>query len=273
MLFRSEASRFVATAAFVLVSLTSCGKSELTQTTNAAAESSAISPAGKVATPLKYNGTQPAWGNRAAWTQAVHRIVRARMQDFNHARDVETYCPGYKNATTSQKESCWVFLVAAISKFESAFNAGDSFREPDGNFSIGLMALSPNECPNASTHKSLQSALPNLVCGTNKMASLIRKFGYIDGPESARGASRYWSTLRKPYKRWDPTRKRNLNLGKRDQVIPLVRGYRGMQFPGSAPLGSVRMMMEWDQADANEIDLPRITEEELLENSIERQRD
>lgn len=117
--------------------------------------------------------------------------------------------------------------MAAVSEFESAFKAGDSFREPDGNYSVGLLALSPNECPNAHTIAQLEQAVPNLVCGTNRMAALIAHDGYIDGPASRRGASSYWSTLRAPYKEWDASRGRYLSLGKKNQILPLVRGYRG----------------------------------------------
>lgn len=182
----------------------------------------------------------PAWGSspeRRAWNAAVISVVQRRMPELDRARDVDTFCPGYRQASASQRQSCWVHVVAAISKFESNFHPADSFREPDGNYSVGLLALSPGECPNAPTLNSLKAPLPNLVCGTNKMASLIGKHGYIDGPADGRGASRYWSTLRAPYKRWDPTRNRYLNLGKRNLILPLVRGYRGRS--GAEPLGKL----------------------------------
>ncbi len=149
------------------------------------------------------------------------------MQELERARDVEVFCPGYGKASANQRASCWLLLVAAITKFESSFKPDTSFREPDGNYSVGLLALSPGECPNAPTMQSLKSAIPNLICGTNKMANLIGRDGFIDGPDPRRGAARYWSTLRAPYKRWDPTRNRYLNLGKRNLIVPLVRGFRG----------------------------------------------
>ncbi len=172
----------------------------------------------------------PAWGpspERRVWANAVLRVIRARQGDFDKARDKEIFCPGYSSASASQRANCWLMLVAAISKFESGFKPASKFREPNGVYSVGMLALSPGECPNAPSMVALQAALPNLVCGTNKMASLIARYGYVDGPASSRGASRYWSTLRAPYKRWDPTRSRYLNLGKRNQILPLVRGFRG----------------------------------------------
>jgi hypothetical protein len=59
------------------------------------------------------------------------------------------------------------------------------------------------------------------------MAALIARDGYLDGPENRRGAASYWSTLRAPYKRWDPSRNRYLNLGYKNQIIPLTRVFRG----------------------------------------------
>jgi len=172
----------------------------------------------------------PAWGTapeRRVWTNAVMSVVRSRIKELEKARDKEIFCPGYSKATAAQKANCWLLVVSAITKFESGFKPASTFREPDGNYSVGMLAMSPGECANAPTLRQLQSAVPNLICGTNKMASLIGRYGYIDGPASGRGASRYWSTLRAPYRRWDPTRDRYLNLGKRNMILPLVRGFRG----------------------------------------------
>lgn len=172
----------------------------------------------------------PAWGDsdsRQSWTRAVREIVENRLADFEKARDKAEFCPGYEKATHAQKVNCFVLLVAAVSKYESAFKADTEFREPDGNYSVGLLALSPGECPNATSHKALESAIPNLICGTNLMARLIAKDGNIDGPDPKRGAARYWSTLRTPYKRYDKSRKKYLTLGKRNEIEPYVRGYRG----------------------------------------------
>jgi hypothetical protein len=189
-----------------------------------------LSQAGKVIVKPKSALGLPAWGGapaRRSWANAVLGVVRARIRDLEKARDVETFCPGYRSASAAQKHNCWLLVVAAISKFESNFVPSSSFREPDGNYSVGMMAMSPGECPNAPKLNDLKVAVPNLICGTNRMAMLIARDGYIDGPDPRRGAARYWSTLRKPYKRWDPTRDRYLNLGKRNLILPLVKGYRG----------------------------------------------
>lgn len=193
----------------------------------------------------------PAWGTaaeRRVWANAVMSVVRSRIHDLEKARDKETFCPGYSSANAAQRANCWLLVVAAITKFESGFKPASMFREPDGKYSVGMLAMSPGECPNAPSLRHLQSAVPNLVCGTNKMASLIARYGNIDGPASNRGASRYWSTLRAPYKRWDPTRNRYLNLGKRNQILPLVRGFRGHKGL-SAVMDPVSSIYRQDESD------------------------
>lgn len=268
MLFSGKASRLAVIVVVFIAVLTSCGKGE-EQDSSLEAHRRTLASTGKFVPekPFSYSGSAPAWGtSRAAWTHAVHRVVRARMNDLERARDVELFCPGYSAGTRAQKELCWVFIVAALSKYESAFRPETTFREPDGNYSVGLMALSPKECPNAPTLEALKNPVPNLICGTNRMALLIRLYGNIDGPAERRGASRYWSTLRKPYKYWDASRNKHLNLGKRDLIIPLVRSYKGGRFSGGG-LGSIRDLPT-DEAD----ELPPISEEEFLENWVPRER-
>ncbi len=247
---RPHSSPLVQSLALVLL-LSACGKAENGNQSSQAASAFSVEDAGKVTGAINASAAlgTPAWGSRRSWTQAVSKVVIARFDDFNKAKDVEVFCPGYRRAAKPAQVHCWVMIAAAISKFESAFKPESSFREPDGNYSIGLLALSPGECPNASTHNSLKQAEANLVCGMNRMATLIKNYGNIDGPADCRGASRYWSTLRAPYKRWDPTRKRNLNLGKRNLILPMTRGYRG----GSS--GRELMDLELLDQSAEELDV------------------
>jgi hypothetical protein len=160
--------------------------------------------------------------NTQAWTKAVQEIVHKRFGDFELAKDKETFCPGYTAAATSraQKEACWVRLVSAISFYESSFNPKGGFVEPSGSSSIGLLSLSEGECPNAKTIKELKDPIKNLSCGTNKMADLIKKAKYIDGPVGNRGAAAYWSVLRTPYVVG------KYKLGKKTQIALLTKKYQ-----------------------------------------------
>jgi hypothetical protein len=154
-------------------------------------------------------------------------VVHARIRDFDSAKDAEVFCPGYRSASQPERENCWLLLVSAISKFESNFKVGDSFREPTGQDSIGLLALSPGECPNAPTARQLMDPVQNLICGVNMMAKLIARRGYIDGSTNGRGgATDYWSTLKPRHKRFDKTRNRYLNLGYKAEIIAFTKRYR-----------------------------------------------
>lgn len=155
-----------------------------------------------------------------SWTQAVVSVVRSHFSKLERAKDISLFCPGYHSSSRSSRETCWIRLVSAVSKFESSFNPHSTFREPNGAMSIGLLALSPGECANASSSAALKNPTRNLICGTRKMAELISAHGYIDGPASRRGAAAYWSVLRKPY------RHGKYKLGKKDQIIAITRQFK-----------------------------------------------
>jgi hypothetical protein len=163
-----------------------------------------------------------AWGlQKKAWSDLVRGIVRARRLSFEKARDKETFCPGYARASRAEQENCFVALVAAIVKLESNFRPAAVFREPNGTDSVGLLMLSPGECRNARTLAALKDPVQNLICGTNRMALLIERHGYISGPPNKRGAAAYWSTLRPPYTYG------RYKLGKKQQIRALTRHYKG----------------------------------------------
>ena len=144
-------------------------------------------------------GGPAAWsalGNTTAWTKAVQSIVQRDLAKFEAAKDVASFCPGYASATLAQRETCWVRLVSGVTQLESDFNPASMYFENFGVWSVGLMQLSPGECPNAPTIAALKDPIQNLVCGTAKMATLIAKYGYVTTPDGVHGAAAYWSTLR-----------------------------------------------------------------------------
>ena len=155
------------------------------------------------------------------WTESVVKVVRKRLADLERARDKEDFCPGYNEASIVERETCWLLLVAGIAKKESNFIATDSFHEGGGLYSYGLLSLSPGECANAPTVRDLHDPVRNLICGTNIMAKLIARHGFIDGPASSRGAAAYWSTLRMPY-----SNSAGYSLGKKKEIMVITRGFR-----------------------------------------------
>lgn len=154
------------------------------------------------------------------WTDMTLAMIRANLSTLELARDKEEFCPGYHQANDHQQQVCWLRLISALVSFESGFKPGDSFIEPNGAASVGLMALSPKECRNYETIKLLKNPVLNLSCGVRTMLHLIERDRYIDGPNGQRGAAAYWSVLRTPYKVG------TYRLGKQDQIASFTRKYR-----------------------------------------------
>ncbi|MGZ6404340.1 MAG: hypothetical protein ACXWTJ_22990, partial [Bdellovibrionota bacterium] len=179
-------------------------------------------------------GGTPAYYQRASmwhnvpqsdsWTAAVLAVVQARRHDFEQARDVEAFCPGYAKATEAQRDVCWLRLVGSVVEFESSFKPHERpFCEGNGVYSVGLMALSTGECPDAMTTEQLQDPVANLTCGVNRMAKLIQRDHYIENADDS-GACAYWSTLRAPHKA-KLADGRVVTLGKRDEVIARTKQF------------------------------------------------
>jgi hypothetical protein len=178
------------------------------------------SPAKVTPTPAYYQKAA-LWSqipNSQSWTNTVIQIVESRLADFEQARDIETFCPGYLVASQPQREICWLRLVGSIAEFESSFKPAERpFCEGNAVFSVGLLALSTGECPNAMDIAGLQDPVQNLTCGLNRMAKLIKRDHEIEGQDQG-GACAYWSTLRTPHTATLSNGKTYI-LGKKDQVI------------------------------------------------------
>lgn len=163
------------------------------------------------------------WGDKPeyqVWTDIVVAGVRANLEKLELAHDKSEFCPGYKSASAHSREVCWLRLIGALSEYESGFNTNDGFREPDGQMSLGLMALSPNECKAYQTETLLKDGVLNLSCGVAIFVHLVARDGYVNGPANSRGAASYWSVLRDPYTF------KNYRLGKKDQILKITKSYR-----------------------------------------------
>lgn len=165
------------------------------------------------------------WANER-WRDAVEEVVVQRLADFERAQDKDSFCPGYGSATKAQRINCWSVLVRATVKLESNDNPRNVYYEPMGYNSVGLLQLSRNECRNAPTEAQLKNAEANLICGTHKMANLVKTYSRIEGK---RGAGKYWSVLRKPY------HYSGMSLGKAHQIQAVTRKYKDF-VPGKAAI-------------------------------------
>ncbi len=162
------------------------------------------------------------WGRsqeKDRWTRAVLQIVRENKRTLDRAGDIESFCPGYKRSSKLAQEMCWAVIMSAISKKESDFIPSKSFREPTGEYSVGLLAMSGHQCRNAPTITALKNATENLKCGTRLMAKLIGQYGCISCGRVGGGAN--WSVLRKPYS--IIYQGRRLRLGKISEILAMTK--------------------------------------------------
>lgn len=165
----------------------------------------------------------PVWGRsqeKDKWTRAVLSVVRANKKALDRAKDVETFCPGYRASSAKSQEMCWAIIISAISKKESEFNPATSFREPNGEYSVGLLAMSGHQCRNAPTIKALKNATENLKCGTGHMVKMINLGKCISCKP---GGGSNWSVLRKPYRFYHPGLGKTLNLGKIGEILAMTK--------------------------------------------------
>ncbi len=187
--------------------------------------------------------TPPMWEklkkpSHKLWTNTVLSVVRKRMKDFDQARDADTFCPGYHKAELHERENCWVMMIAAIAYKESNYKLISHFVEGNGVPSIGFLALSAGECPNAPRGADLNDPVKNLTCGTNIMARLIAKDKMISdtdiGPDlvqrrPGRGAAAYWSTLKPKHRVYHRLNKRWYTVGFKHVFVEWLRDYKKLR--------------------------------------------
>ena len=156
-----------------------------------------------------------------SWTTASIQLIREHWSQLNRANDVNEFCPGYHSASRKQQEICWLRIIGGIVQFESDFKPADKYRESNGVWSVGLMAMSVGQCPGASSMSALQQAIPNLKCGITNFAKWAAEGSSIS---EKRGAGRNWSTLRSPYTVYAGGKR--LSIGKKKQIEAIAMGFK-----------------------------------------------
>lgn len=154
-----------------------------------------------------------------SWNRSVLGRVHAKQKTFELARDLDDFCPGYANANSAQKDTCWLRIVSAIARYESNFNPRATYLEHTGRTSVGLLMMNPDHCPGAHTVEALKDATLNINCAMDRMRLLISRDHSLSGAAPKRGAAAYWSVLRPPYTF------RGLELGKKAHIQAFTRSY------------------------------------------------
>lgn len=195
----------------------------------------APSPARQTSTPAPVLGNIESYHQIAPWSrvsgsmlwtrQAVDSI-RIHLASLDRARDVNDFCPGYRNSTTTESQhiACWIRIVGGIMEKESGFKTNDALIENSGEASVGLMAMSAGQCPNAPSSSALKNPLKNIECAVNVMARLVQRDGYISGP-SWQGAARNWSCLQTPHKVYVKSIRKTVRVGFKQDIIRVAASY------------------------------------------------
>jgi hypothetical protein len=156
--------------------------------------------------------------DRAAWSQDAAKVINEKCEAMIEGpKDIANFCPRYSQLNRQQKINVWVYLISAITKFESTFDPTSRMKEPGLGidaitrahvYSEGLLQLSYQDqqgypfCKvfdwEADRHlavkdprKTILSPTLNLECGIQILNKQIERKDRLAIESGA-----YWSTLK-----------------------------------------------------------------------------
>ncbi|WP_128253853.1 transglycosylase SLT domain-containing protein [Falsirhodobacter deserti] len=140
----------------------------------------------------------------ANWTRQTLAAVSQNETDLAQLvpADIDTWCPGYRNASVDERRAFWTAMLSALAKHESTWNPAAA---GGGGKWIGLVQISPRtarayDCE-ATTSSSLKDGAANLACAVNIASAQVAKDNMVAGPRGRRGMGRDWAPFRSSAKR------------------------------------------------------------------------
>ncbi len=139
----------------------------------------------------------------AEWTESTLVAVSTKDPQLSERipADIETWCPGYTEASVEERRAFWTGLLSAVAKYESTWNENAS---GGGGRWIGLMQIDPRSAANygcdATSVGALKDGEANLECAVEIMSRQVAKDGLVAGSGN-RGIGRDWAPLRSGEKR------------------------------------------------------------------------
>ena len=139
----------------------------------------------------------------AEWTESTLVAVSTKDPQLSERvpADIETWCPGYTEASVEERRAFWTGLLSAVARYESTWNENAS---GGGGRWIGLMQISPRSAANygcdATSVGALKDGEANLECAVEIMSTQVAKDGLVAGGGN-RGIGRDWAPLRSSEKR------------------------------------------------------------------------
>jgi hypothetical protein len=137
------------------------------------------------------------------WTESTLVAVSTKDQLLSERipADIQTWCPGYQDASVEERRAFWTGLLSAVAKYESTWNENAS---GGGGRWIGLMQIDPRSAANygcnATSVGALKDGEANLQCAVEIMSTQVAKDGLVAGGGN-RGIGRDWAPLRSSEKR------------------------------------------------------------------------
>lgn len=115
--------------------------------------------------------------------------------------DIATWCPGYENASVTERRAFWSGILSALAKHESTWNPQAS---GGGGKWIGLTQIAPSTaraygCEATSTG-ALKNGAANLSCAVEIAAVQVSRDNMVAGSGN-RGLGRDWAPFRSDAKR------------------------------------------------------------------------
>ncbi len=152
-----------------------------------------------------------------AWTQHALQVITSDAPSLlAGTKDITQFCSNYFSLNINQKASFWVYLISAVTSFESGFNPTSRMREPALGtdhvthlpvYSEGLLQLSyqdaliypacnefnwnaDKQLAPRDPRKSILDPYKNISCGIRILNRLVERKNLI-----AFKSGQYWSTL------------------------------------------------------------------------------
>ena len=133
------------------------------------------------------------------WTVNTLRAVAQRddaLADRVPA-DIGEWCPGYADASVTDRRAFWAGLISAVGKYESSYNEKAA---GGGGRYIGIMQISPRSAANygcdATSASALKDGSANLACAVEMVAHHVERDGLAVG-NGNQGIGRDWMPFRK----------------------------------------------------------------------------
>ncbi len=154
------------------IALTACDTAPVSRRDNAPAS---------ILPPMRWDAQRPEAQARA-WTRASLAALEghgATLAELVPA-DIETWCPGYAEATVQDRRAFWAGLFSALAKHESTWNPAAV--GGDGRW-VGLVQIAPATARGygctARSAEDLKDGAANLSCAIRIAARTVARDGVV----------------------------------------------------------------------------------------------